>query len=126
MEIIKSNNYFNRDDGLKHFCIFFTITEKYFINKICNKAYRGVTTKICFKGSKHEQSIKHETIILPVDTKFKFFYPSKLKLHLFLSRGAALSPKRGNMSLSFLFRFSIFDFSQSIIFNHLIFLVLKS
>ena len=110
MEIIKSNNYFNRDDGLKHFCIFFTITGKYFINKICNKAYRGVTTKICFKGSKHEQSIKHETIILPVDTKFKFFYPSKLKLHLFLSHGAALSPK-GESELSVPFRVLRFSFS---------------
>ena len=32
---------------------------------------------------------------LNVDTKFKFFYPLKLKLHLFLSHGAALSPKKG-------------------------------
>jgi hypothetical protein len=40
-------------------------------------------------------SKNHIFVLQCVDTKFKFFYPLKLKLHLFLSHRAALSPKKG-------------------------------
>jgi hypothetical protein len=47
-----------------------------------------------------------------VDTKFKFFYPLKLKLHIFLSHGVSLSPKKGVRVFHSFLGFEILFFSR--------------